>query len=594
MIWRSVVGKLWGTILLLVSAVLVLLTVLLLQFFERFHITEAEEQLTNHANVIVSLMEGYDDPENVRNTIEHMADSYNTSVIVMQNESRWEYPEDDTAVNLPVSLFRNEQRLAKVQTEREPVITHGDFPAEENGEQIHHEIFVVGMPFVSNEGEEGSLYLYQSLDIIEDTTGETKQIILLSAGIAIILTTIFAFFLSSRITAPLRKMRELVLNVSKGDFETKVPIMTNDEIGQLGNAFNKMRRELNRNITALNQEKEQLSRILTSMADGVITVDRKGSIALTNPPAHDFLQTYHYETGVPDPQDRLPKEVKKLFQKVVALEEEQWIEMDVQGRSYVVLMTPLYDEEFVRGVVAVIRDMTEERRHDKLRKDFIANVSHELRTPISMLQGYSEAIVDDIAASEEEKQEIGRIIYDESMRMGRLVNELLDLARMEAGHIQLDKQWVDIDSFAEKVFKKFQGPAREAEVNMTLDKRIERELVYLDPDRVEQVMTNLIHNAIRHTGDNGDVYVVVKTNAAKMSVDIQDTGAGIPEEDLPYVFERFYKADKARTRGSGGTGLGLSIAKNIVEAHDGDISARSRKDNGTSFRFTLPASGEED
>ncbi|SFL98871.1 ATP-binding protein [Salibacterium qingdaonense] len=594
MIWRSVVGKLWGTILLLVSAVLVLLTVLLLQFFERFHITEAEEQLTNHANVMVSLLERYNDPEGALDTVEHMADSYNSSVVIIQNGNQWEYPDEEAGVNLPVSLFEDEPRLAPVQRDRETVTTHGNFSARENGEQRQQEIFVVGVPFVSTEGEEGSLYLYQSLDIIEDTTGETKQIILLSAGIAIILTTVFAFFLSSRITAPLRKMRELALNVSKGDFETKVPIMTNDEIGQLGNAFNKMRRELNRNITALNQEKEQLSRILTSMADGVITVDRKGSIALTNPPAHYFLQSYHYETGAPEPQDRLPKEVKKLFQKVVTLEEEQWIEMDVQGRSYVVLMTPLYDEEFVRGVVAVIRDMTEERMHDKLRKDFIANVSHELRTPISMLQGYSEAIVDDVAGSEEEKQEIGRIIYDESMRMGRLVNELLDLARMEAGYTQLERQWINVESFADKVFKKFQGPARDADVNMQLDKRLDRDYAYFDPDRVEQVMTNLIHNAIRHTGDNGEVQVIVKSDASEMSVDIEDTGSGIQEEDLPYVFERFYKADKARTRGNGGTGLGLSIAKNIVEAHDGEISARSRTDKGTIFRFTIPASAEEE
>ncbi|MFZ4452227.1 ATP-binding protein [Salibacterium aidingense] len=595
MIWRSVVGKLWGTILLLVSVVLVILTILLLQFFERFHITEAEEQLTNHANVIVSVLESQEDPSASQGTVEKIAGSYNTSVIVMQGDNNWEYADEEEAgVHLPLSIFQQDSRLSPVQEDRTSVITHGDFPTEEDGEEVHNEIFVVGMPFVSAEGEEGSLYLYQSLDIIEDTTGETKQIILLSAGIAIILTTVFAFFLSSRITAPLRKMRQLVLNVAKGDFETKVPILTNDEIGQLGNAFNKMRRELNRNITALNQEKEQLSRILTSMADGVITIDRKGSIAVTNPPAQRFLYSYHYDSGIADPQDRLPKEVKKLFQKVVALEQEQWIEMDVQGRSFVVLMTPLYDGEFVRGVVAVIRDMTEERRHDKLRKDFIANVSHELRTPISMLQGYSEAIVDDIAGSEEEKKEIGRIIYDESMRMGRLVNELLDLARMEAGHIQLEKQWVDIYSFADKVYKKFQGLAREADVQMTLDKHGEKKLVYMDQDRIEQVMTNLIHNAIRHTSEKGSVHIVVNTAGSGWTVEIQDTGSGIPEEDLPYVFERFYKADKARTRGKSGTGLGLAIVKNIVEAHDGEIAAHNRREKGTIFSFYLPYPEQEE
>ncbi|RSL34640.1 HAMP domain-containing protein [Salibacterium salarium] len=591
MLWRSVVGKVWGTILLLVSVVLVILTILLLQFFEQFHITEAEEQLTNHANAIVSVLEEYERPPESLDTVEKIAGSYNTSVVIMQNDEKWESEKNDEAdVHLPLSLFEEDERLTSVQEERAEIITHGDFPTEENGEEIHNEIFVVGMPFESINGEEGSLYLYQSLEIIEDTTGETKQIILLSAGIAIILTTVFAFFLSTRITAPLRKMRQLALNVSKGDFETRVPILTNDEIGQLGNAFNKMRRELNRSIMALNQEKEQLSRILSSMADGVITIDRKGAIVVTNPPAHRFLQAYYYDSGIADANDRLPKEVKKLFQKVVAIEQEQLTEMDVQGRSYVVLMTPLYDGEFVRGVVAVIRDMTEERQHDKLRKDFIANVSHELRTPISMLQGYSEAIIDDIAGSEEEKKEIGQIIYDESLRMGRLVNELLDIARMEAGHIQLEKDWIDFHAFSDKIYKKFQGLARDAEVIMTLDKQGTQRLVYIDPDRIEQVMTNLVHNAIRHTSEHGTVKIIVITNQSGITVEIKDTGSGIPEEDLPNVFERFYKADKARTRENGGTGLGLAIAKNIVEAHDGEISAHSKWQEGTTFRFHLPKS----
>ncbi|SDH38558.1 ATP-binding protein [Alteribacillus bidgolensis] len=589
MLWRSVVGKLWITILLLVLVVLLILTVLLLQFFERFHITEAEEQLTNHANVIVSVLEEYDNPSEALNTVEKIADSYDTTVVVFQNGEEWESSNPETKIHLPLSLFKEDERLS-LDSADESVITHGDFPVYENGEEIHNEIFVVGMPFETTDGEAGSLYLYQSLSIIEDTTGETKQIILLSAGIAIILTTVFAFFLSTRITAPLRKMRELALEVAKGNFETKVPILTNDEIGQLGNAFNKMRRELNQNITALNQEKEQLSRILSSMADGVITMDRKGTIVVTNPPADRFLQSYQYEHyhELNNEKELLPKEVKKLFQRVVALEQEQMIEMDVQGRSYVVLMTPLYDKQFVRGIVAVIRDMTEERQHDKLRKDFIANVSHELRTPISMLQGYSEAIIDDIAASEEDKKEIGRIIYDESMRMGRLVNELLDLARMEAGHIQLEKQWIHIPSFSERIHKKFQGLAKEAEVELKLMQCNEFEQAYIDPDRVEQVMTNLIHNAIRHTSVHGYVKMMINNSANGITVEIKDSGSGIPEEDLPYVFERFYKADKARTRGKGGTGLGLAIAKNIVEAHSGEITVHSKLHEGTTFHFYIP------
>ncbi len=275
---------------------------------------------------------------------------------------------------------------------------------------------------------------------------------------------------------------------------------------------------------------------------------------------------------------------------MVALEKEQLTEIDVQGRSWAVLMTPLYDGHIVRGAVAVIRDMTEERQHDKLRKDFIANVSHELRTPISMLQGYSEAIIDDIAASDEDKKEIAKIIYDESLRMGRLVNELLDLARMEAGHIELSKEAVLIPDFAERIVRKFQGIAKEQGIELNF--RISAQIGHgvFDPDRIEQVLTNLIHNAIRHTDEAGGVELIIDKYEHGVRFEVKDTGTGIPEEDLPYVFERFYKADKARTRKRGGTGLGLAIAKNIVEAHNGKISVHSKLDEGTAFAFTIPLS----
>jgi two-component system sensor histidine kinase ResE len=255
----------------------------------------------------------------------------------------------------------------------------------------------------------------------------------------------------------------------------------------------------------------------------------------------------------------------------------------------VVIVSPLYNNNTIRGAVAVVRDMTEERRLDKLRKDFIANVSHELRTPISMLQGYSEAIVDDIAETEEEKKEIARIIYDESLRMGRLVNDLLDLARMEAGHITLHEQSVTIMPFTERVASKFAGVAKEKKISIQFESEVEREReLSIDPDKIEQVLTNLIDNAIRHTPGGGEVTVSLNRNTQGYLFFVQDTGSGIPEEDLPFVFERFYKADKARTRGKAGTGLGLAIARNIVEAHGGHIQVQSKLDQGTTFTFFLP------
>jgi two-component system sensor histidine kinase ResE len=239
--------------------------------------------------------------------------------------------------------------------------------------------------------------------------------------------------------------------------------------------------------------------------------------------------------------------------------------------------------------------MTEERRLDKLRKDFIANVSHELRTPISLLQGYSEAIVDNIAESKEDKNELAQIIHEESLRMGRLVNELLDIARMEAGHIQLNMEPIDVEVFVNRILKKFNGIANENKISLKLTKKLDESMAIVDPDRIEQVFTNLIDNAIRHSENNSYVYISVENNTDKLIVAIKDSGSGIPEEDIPFVFERFYKADKSRERNTKkkGTGLGLAIAKNIIEAHNGTISVKSKLEKGTTFGFEIPRGNDQ-
>lgn len=595
MFWRSVVGKLWFTILLLVSVVLTILTIMLLQYFEKFHTDQAEDQLKNHAFMVATILEEYETEEAALSTSKKIIENYKMKLLLLlDGEEFWYYPNDENTDRIPVELFKSDPQLSKVIIENNVEITRGDFPYYINGEQVHNEVLVVGMPIHFAGNRNGTLYVYQNLEVAQEAAAQTKNIIYLAAGIAIVLTTIFAFFLSTRITAPLRKMRQASLEVAKGNFDTKVPILTRDEIGSLAMAFNRMGRVLNTNLTALNQEKEQLARILSSMADGVITLDRKGSIVVTNPPAEQFIQAWYFERSLNNetPED-LPKAIKKLFQQVVALEKEQMAEVDIQGRTWVVLMTPLYDESFVRGAVAVLRDMTEERLHDKLRKDFIANISHELRTPIAMLQGYSEAIIDDIAGSEEEKKELAQIIYDESLRMGRLVNEFLDLARMEAGHIQLNIEPINIREFSRRVLRKFQGVAKDNNIQLNAEiAEIEHDIL-VDCDRIEQVLTNLIDNALRHTSDAGSVTLLVSPLRDGIKIDVRDTGSGIPEEDLPFVFERFYKADKARTRGRAGTGLGLAIVKNIVEAHNGHVSVHSKLGEGTTFSFFIPSKIEE-
>lgn len=588
--WRSVVGKLWFTILLLVSAVLLLLTILLLQFFETFHVTEAEKELTQLATKVSKIMETYGDDELAFSIAWEVIDPASKVMIIDWKGDYWYSPNDDKLADLPIDFIYDDKELSDVLTKRSTVSKLAYPPEIINKEdEVDNELLIVGVPMSRDEGKHGGVFIYQSLDVVSQTSKETTKIIIVSAGIAIILTTIFAFFLSSRVTAPLRIMREAAFEMAKGKFNAKVPILTHDEIGELALAFNRMGRQLEYHIEALNQEKEQLTSIISSMADGVITMNRKGDIIISNPPAKKLLQAFYYENNMYNEAEQpLPSQMKGILEKVILTEKQQIAEISIQGRSWVVLMTPLYDQEAIRGSVAVLRDMTEERKLDKLRKDFIANVSHELRTPISMLQGYSEAIIDDIAGTEEEKREMAKIIYDESLRMGRLVNELLDLARMESGHIDLNLEKLPVSAYFNRIIRKFSGVSMEHGVKLDLEISDTDDMMLIDADRMEQVLTNLIDNAIRHTVEGGSVTISVESLQNGFQISVKDTGSGIPEEDLPFIFERFYKADKARTRGRAGTGLGLGIAKNIVEAHRGYISAQSKLGEGTTFSFFIP------
>lgn len=592
-IWNSVVGKLWVTILLLVSFVLFVFTVLMLEFLSKYHTQQSKILLRQEATTIARVVDDHKSTASTRSIIHDiLSDETNALISDKPGKVAFSLQEGLNKKQIKDKII-GEKSFNKVFTSNKPVVKEMMLPS--STEKGHVESYIVmAFPLNSQKIHHGVVFIYQSPDAIHRTTQETTKIVFLSASIAFILTTFFAFFLSTRITSPLRKMREAAFELAKGRFDKKVPVLQNDEIGQLATAFNQMGRQLKHHLEVINQEKEQLSSILTSMTDAVITFNRDRSIILSNPPAELLLQRWFINKGF-NSERPIPEEIYHMLDHVLDMEEELREELEIEGSYFMISISPLYSGDSVRGAVAVLRDKTEEHRLDKLRSDFIANVSHELRTPIAMLQGYSEAIIDDVVSSEEERNEIIRIIYDESQRMGRLVTDLLDLARMESGNITLYKDLVPVTPVFERITQKFVQVAKEKDIDLTYSSTFDDQtLISIDEDRIEQVLTNLIDNAIRHTNKNGSVKVIVNQEVSFARIEVKDNGAGIPKEDLDYVFERFYKADKARTRGKGGTGLGLAIAKNIVEAHKGRITVESKVDVGTSFIFYLPLDVQND
>ena len=585
-IWNSVVGKLWVTILLLVSFVLFVFTVLMLEFLQNYHMQQAESSLRQTAATVASII---DDNETAEATSELLIDilpeSTNALIAINNHEVSFAMQEGAKKQEIQKMILAN-KAFDEIFKSDEPVIKEMMMPSSTVEGKMESYV-VLGFPLNVENEVHGAVFIYQSPDALHKTSKETTKIVFLAAFIAFVLTTFFAFFLSSRITSPLRKMRELAFEIAKGNFGAKMPTTQNDEIGQLAVAFNQMGRQLKHNLEVINQENEQLSNILTSMTDAVITFNRDRTILLSNPPAERLMQKWFVTKGSQSTKP-IPPELYHMLDHVLMFEDKLEEEIEMDGNYYTFTISPLYSGEMIRGAVAVIRDMTEQHGLEKLRSDFIANVSHELRTPISMLQGYSEALMDDFIQDQEERNEITKIIYDESKRMGRLVTDLLDLARMESGHMTLYKDELPVNSTFERITQKFAQVAKEKHVQLVFDSEFsEGTFISIDEDRIEQVLTNLVDNALRHT-DEGSVTVKVEQEPTFAKISVQDTGHGIPQDDLPYVFERFYKADKARTRSKGGTGLGLAIARNIVKAHSGTIMVDSVVKEGTTFTFYLP------
>ena len=454
------------------------------------------------------------------------------------------------------------------------------------------------------------IFILDYIDTNFANSNDIKRLFIYTGVIGFLLTTFFAFFLSTKITQPLLELQRAAVAITQGNYRPQIRIRSSDEIGQLAHAFHHMAGQLEQTITALNHEKEQLNSILRSMSDAVITLDSDGQVVLTNPQGETILKEWNeaernreQADSEKGPIGMKPNPLMGLFESVVTGAEEKTARIEVNDGVWSVVMTPLYASDAIRGAVAVLRDITEESKLEKLRKDFVANVSHELRTPLSMLQGYSEALLDDMASSPEERKELASIILDESMRMSRLVQNLLDLSRMENDQFELMLETVDVAALIDRVQRKFAAMSRDLGVNiraelgegpLTLDAA--------DEDRLEQVLINLIDNGLRYSPPGSEMVIAAyrseDAGIPHITIEVRDQGEGIPKEDLPYVFERFYKADKARTRGNapshagGGTGLGLSIVKNIVEAHGGKVAVDSKVGEGTTFYVKIPLNQE--
>ncbi|WP_188455433.1 cell wall metabolism sensor histidine kinase WalK [Virgibacillus oceani] len=445
---------------------------------------------------------------------------------------------------------------------------------------------------IYNEKEivEGAIYIETSIEGVYSQVETINQIFLKGSILAITVSAFLGILVARTITKPILEMRNQAQTMAKGDFTQKVNVYGADEIGNLAETFNDLNERLKHSYATIEEERRKLSSVLSNMSDGVIATDRTGAITLMNEAAGKLIGK-----SPEDIQGEFLPEVLQLGEKDVDITElhdsgSMIIDLSEDDDTFLIranFSTISDDEDDVTGFITVISDVTEQEKVEQERREFVSNVSHELRTPLTTMRSYIEALTDGAWQDKNIAPKFLSVTQNETERMIRMVNDLLQLSKMDNKDYGLHMEKTDFIAYLNHIIDRFAMNEHEGI-------KLKRELpkgqfyVWMDKDKMTQVLDNVISNAIKYSPEGGAIRFKIEKQKHQLLVSIADEGIGITYEKVDKIFERFYRADKARTRKLGGTGLGLAIARELVEAHHGKIWAKSKVGKGTTIFFTLP------
>jgi two-component system phosphate regulon sensor histidine kinase PhoR len=409
-----------------------------------------------------------------------------------------------------------------------------------------------------------------------------------SMAIATLLVILAAAIIARRAAQPIKQLTQAARRIAAGELEQKIPVLTSDESGQLAKAFNEMSASLKNLVAEISDERSKLANILSNIADGVIMTDEEGRLLLANQAAElmfDFEEKKaigkHLIETVRD------YEIDRTLKSCLEMAKEHTAQLDFgPGKRFLrVIAVPLVSERLT-GSILLFQDLTELKSLQTMRRELVGNISHELRTPLAGIKAIVETLQDGAISNKKATKDFLAKIDNEVDRMMQMVAELTELSRIESSRGNLKPEMVNLNSLVEDILARFKPQAKRKSVALSAHLFNALPLVRADQDRIYQVITNLVHNAIKFTSKNGKVNISTDLSENSVLVKVSDTGIGISKEDLPRIFERFYKADKARA--GEGAGLGLAIAKHVVQEHGGNIWAESNEGKGSTFFFTLP------
>lgn len=508
----------------------------------------------------------------------------------------------DAKGNTIYTTARQEERKEKLYTRGVMAATRGETTKELD--RVYSEdldgntVLVRGYaePVLMNDGTVNFIlyiqYSVDKMDAVETTLNGTIVIILLAVIFAILLASLLGFLFSKNLTGPIIALTVKARDIAKGDFNQSVhsiDVRSGDEIGELAKTFNYMAEELNTTMSEITSEKNKLETVFTHMADGILVFDTNGNLIHSNPAAYNMLevtelgntfdQVFKYYADQMDFNVLNKLEKNRIKRYLIPVND-----------NYINICFATYTDRAKHsiGLIAVLQDVTEQKKLEEMQKEFVANVSHELRTPLTTIKSYAETLTNGAMEEKEIANNFLGVINHEADRMTALVQDLLELSRLDNKQTKFDMKLILLNEIVEQSIQKYQIHAQKKYQNMRYHDIDHQYKIIGDASRIEQVIKNVVSNAVKYSPEHADIDVRLVDKKDKIEVQVQDTGFGIPKEDLPRIFERFYRVDKARSRAMGGTGLGLAIAKEIMDCHGGDIRVESEDGNGTIFYLDFP------
>lgn len=462
---------------------------------------------------------------------------------------------------------------------------------------IGQNMLYVATPVKVGNEFDGYIRLSVSLESIDNGLQQGWMLMAMWLIILFVIAGLISFRMATSLTLPLEKIIKVARRISQIDYDARVQLERHDEVGQLGNAINAMADSLQNQVKRIRDNEDLIQSVLDNMTSGILMIDVKGNIAVINPAAEEMLKVKSVHVlGKSFTEMKQHYELSKVFKEGISqripIHEERSLYYPEEKLMRIDGVPMLDEEGSYKGILFLLQDVSAIRRLENMRSEFVANVSHELKTPIAAVKGFAETLLGGGVTDEKTARAFLQIIYDESERLNRLISDILDLSKIESKRIPMDYSPVHLSSFFTSVLETMNTMADKK--GISLERDIPDDLfVEADEDKLRQIFINLLSNAINYTQEGGRVKLTVRhlehdNDEDRVQFTVMDTGLGIPKKDLPRIFERFYRVDKARSRGSGGTGLGLSIVKHLVDMHKGRLSVESELNIGSSFIVELP------